>query len=95
MLSLLLADLGLWPAAKPGVPATPPPGAPLFRGCCASDGFAWQGDRIVANFGTVAASAVLFDPAPAWATFASSEFHKGLTLTLNPGVQDAPPVLAA
>ena len=41
------------------------------------------GDRIVANFGSVAASRTLFDPAPAWAAFAGSEFHKGVSLTLR------------
>jgi len=76
----LLADLGLWPAGS----AQPPPAAPLFRGCCASDNFSWQGDRIVADFGTVVSSKVLFDPAPSWATFSGSEFHKGVLLTLRP-----------
>lgn len=75
----ILADLGLRPAAS----ATAPPAAPLFRGCCYSDGFSWQGDRIIANFGSVAASRTLFDPAPGWAAFAGSEFHKGVSLTLR------------
>ena len=75
----ILADLGLRPA--PGAAA--PPAAPLFKGCCYSDGFSWQGDRIVANFGSVAASRTLFDPAPSWAAFAGSEFHKGVSLTLR------------
>lgn len=74
----LLADLGLWAGSGE------PPGAPLFRGCCSSDNFSWQGDRIVANFGSVVASRTLFDPAPSWATFAGSEFHKGVELTLRP-----------
>ena len=75
----ILADLGLRPS--PGAAA--PPAAPLFKGCCYSDGFSWQGDRIVANFGSVAASRTLFDPAPSWAAFAGSEFHKGVSLTLR------------
>ena len=73
----ILADLGLRPG--PGLP----PAAPLFRGCCYSDGFSWQGDRIVANFGSVAASRTLFDPVPGWAAFDGSEFHKGVSLTLR------------
>ena len=58
----ILLDLGLLPAASAAAPAA----TPLYRGCCYSDGFSWQGDRIVANFGSVAASHTLFDPAPAW-----------------------------
>ena len=73
----ILADLGLWPG--PDLP----PAAPLFRGCCYNDGFSWQGDRIIANFGSVAASRTLFDPVPDWAAFAGSEFHKGVSLTLR------------
>lgn len=75
----ILLDLGLLPAASAAAPAA----TPLYRGCCYSDGFSWQGDRIVANFGSVAASHTLFDPAPAWAAFAGSEFHKGVRLTLR------------
>ncbi len=44
--------------------------------------FQWQGDRIIANFGTNPSATVLFHPAPAWALFSSSEFHKGVLLTL-------------
>jgi len=73
----LMADLGLW-----RLPSEPP-AAPLFKGCCASDDFSWQGDRVVANFGSVVSSRTLFDPAPAWALFSGSEFHKGVSLTLT------------
>ena len=81
----LLSDLGLWDRKAE------PPAAPLYAGCCAtpdpSDAkdvpFSWQGDRIVATFGQVAAFRTLFDPAPAWATFNGSEFHKGASLTLR------------
>ena len=76
----ILQDLGLWPAKS----SAAPPAAPLFKGCCASDNFSWQGDRIVANFGTVVSSRTLFDPAPDWAVFSGSEFHKGVLLTLKP-----------
>ena len=79
----LMADMALW-----GHNDTrgEPPGAPLFKGCCYSDGFSWQGDRIIANFGKVVSSQVLFDPAPAWAAFNGSEFHKGVRLVLDASV---------
>jgi len=75
----LLADIGLWPSSPP---IKEPPAAPLYLGCCYSDNFSWQGDRIVANFGTVRSSRVLFDPVPDWAAFEDSEFHKGVQLEL-------------
>jgi hypothetical protein len=71
------ADLGIWPAG------TEPPASTLFRACCFSDGFDWQGDRIIANFGRAGESTLLFDPAPAWAAFEASEFHKGVLFTLH------------
>ena len=60
-----------------------PPGSRLFKSCCFNDGFSWQGDRIVANFGSAPETRVLFDPAPEWAAFDGSEFHKGVELTLT------------
>lgn len=75
----MLADLGLWKLS-----AGQPPAAPLFKGCCYNDDFSWEGDRIIANFGSVVSSKVLFDPAPEWASFPTSEFHKGVALTLQP-----------
>ena len=74
----LMVDLGVW--SQPGVA---PPGSTLFKSCCFSDEFSWQGDRIIANFGGKAQSRSLFDPAPAWAAFDSSEFHKGVLLTME------------
>lgn len=74
----LLFDLGVW-----GQPTVAPPGSTLFRSCCVSDGFSWQGDRVVANFGSKPQTRALFDPAPAWAAFDSSEFHKGVLLTME------------
>lgn len=78
----LLHDLGLWPN-----PTVNPPSAPLFKGCCGGEvpPFAWEGDRIVANFGAppTPVATILFDPAPAWATFNNSEFHKGVMLQLS------------
>ena len=74
----LMVDLGLWKAAS-----AEPPAAPLYKGCCYNDNFSWQGDRIVSNFGTAVASEVLFDPAPEWAAFNTSEFHKGVRLVLQ------------
>lgn len=74
----LLVDLGVW-----GEGAGAPPGAKLFNGCCYNDNFSWQGDRIVANFGRVTSSEVLFNPAPAWAAFNTSEFHRAVVLTLQ------------
>lgn len=73
----LAADLGFWAASNP----VAPPSAKLFKGCCAGDSppFAWQGDRIIANFGKNPVSTVLFDPAPAWV---ADEFHKGVILEL-------------
>jgi hypothetical protein len=56
----ILHDLGVWPDAK-----SDPPGAPLYKGCCGGDTppYAWQGDRILANFGMKnPTSTVLFDP---------------------------------
>ena len=79
----LMADMGLWAHADP---RGEPPGAPLFRGCCFNDNFSWEGDRIIANFGKAVASKVLFDPAPAWAEFDGSEFHKGVYVVLNASV---------
>jgi hypothetical protein len=76
----LMADMALW--GRNGTRGEPP-GAPLFKGCCYSDGFSWEGDRIIANFGSVVSSQVLFDPAPAWAAFSGSEFHKGVRLVLD------------
>jgi hypothetical protein len=76
----LLADIGLWPRAS----TVEPPAAPLYKGCCYNDGFGWQGDRIIANFGRVEGYRVLFDPAPAWAAFNTSEFHKGIQVVLAP-----------
>lgn len=74
----ILFDLGLWSSK------IEPPAAPLYRGCCYSDGFSWQGDRIIATFGKVVSSQILFDdPVPTWAAFPSSEFHKGMRLTLE------------
>ena len=72
----LAADLGFWTHSL----ATPP-SAKLFKGCCAGDSppFAWQGDRVIANFGKDPTSTVLFDPAPAWV---ADEFHKGVILEL-------------
>ena len=46
-------------------------------------GLRQEGDRIVSNFGTAVASEVLFDPAPEWAAFNTSEFHKGVRLVLQ------------
>lgn len=74
----LMFDLGVW--SKPGVA---PPGSTLFKSCCFNDDFSWQGDRIIANFGGKPQTRVLFDPAPAWAAFDSSEFHKGVLLTME------------
>jgi len=75
----LATDLGIWPAGS----AKPPPASTLFHACCYSDGFDWQGDRIIANFGRAGASTLLFDPAPAWAAFDGSEFHKGVAFTVH------------
>ncbi|KAL1522388.1 hypothetical protein AB1Y20_017378 [Prymnesium parvum] len=72
----LLSDLGLWPATA----QKEPPASPLFKSCCYSDDFSWQGDRIISNFGTVTSSKKLFDPAPPWAC---GELHKGVMLTLQ------------
>lgn len=74
----LMADLGVW-----NISMGEPPASPLYKGCCYSDAFSWQGDRIVATFGKVLSSKVLFDPAPSWASFVGSEFHKGVTLSLS------------
>ena len=74
----LAADLGISPSG-----GAEPPAATLFRACCYSDGFDWQGDRIIANFGRAGESTLLFDPAPAWAAFEGSEFHKGVLFTLH------------
>lgn len=86
----LMADIGLWPYGP-----KEPPAAPLFDGCCCTPfgpwdtPFSWQGDRIVATFGTPAASRHLFDPAPEWAcndelrNTTGAEFHKGVHLTLE------------
>jgi len=86
----LLSDI--FPSWKP---ADEPPAAPLFTGCCCTPfgpwdtPFSWQGDRIVATFGTPAASRHLFDPAPRWACSdelrktTKSEFHKGVFLELE------------
>lgn len=76
----LLHDLGQWPT-----PAVNPPSAPLFNGCCGGETppFAWEGDRIVANFGSYPATTVLFEPVPDWAVFPNSEFHKGVILSLK------------
>jgi len=72
----LAGDLGFWTHSLVN-----PPSAKLFKGCCAGDSppFAWQGDRIIANFGKDPVSTVLFDPAPAWV---ADEFHKGVILEL-------------
>lgn len=75
----LATDLGIWSGT------TEPPAAPLYYGCCYSDGFDWQGDRVIANFGTVVESHILFDPAPSWANMSAtpSEFHKGMRAILQ------------
>lgn len=73
----LATDLGMWHSQAD------PPAAPLYYGCCFSDGFQWQGDRVVANFGSVTSSEVLFDPAPSWAAGPKSEFHKGMRAMLE------------
>jgi len=73
----ILSDIGLWPK---GATQPEPPSSTLFKGCCLGDNFSWQGDRIIANFGTVLSSKVLFDPAPEWAV---GEFHKGVELKLR------------
>lgn len=73
--------LGLWRTSSNSAP----PGAPLYNGCCYSDGFAWQGDRALANFGSLVSYKIMFDPAPVWAgsaKFNQSEFHKGVMITL-------------
>jgi hypothetical protein len=74
----LAADLGIWPSSS-----AEPPASTLFHACCYSDGFDWQGDRIIANFGRAGESTLMFDPAPAWAAFDGSEFHKGVAFTLH------------
>merc|ERR1711998_164095 len=71
-------DLQIWSSAPAEPPATP-----LYYGCCYSDDFQWQGDRIIANIGDVSSSEVLFDPAPSWAASDTSEFHKGVRATLQ------------
>lgn len=38
----------------------------LYKTCCSNDGFTYQFDRIVANFGEDMQSTLLFDPTPAW-----------------------------
>ena len=85
----LMTDIGLWSSTDE------PPAAPLFEGCCCTPfypgdtPFSWQGDRIVATFGTPTASRHLFDPAPQWACndelrkSTGAEFHKGVMLTLD------------
>ena len=77
----LATDLGIW--EKKGEPPAPP----LYYGCCFSDGFQWQGDRIVSNFGKFVNSQILFDPAPWWANQTTepytSEFHKGIRALLQ------------
>lgn len=76
----IIYDLGLWSNA-----ATNPPSAPLFKGCCGGETppFAWEGDRVIANFGSTSQSTVLFDPTPTWADFNNSEFHRGVLFTLH------------
>ena len=68
--------------ADMGVHAAPLQASPLFRSCCYSDAFSWQGDRIIATFGRAAHFEPLFDPTPAWAAFPGSEFHRGVRLSL-------------
>ena len=75
----LFADIGAWPAAKA---QQDPPGAPLFKSCCYSDGFSWEGDRVLSNFGYAGWSTRLFEPTPAWAAFPLSEFHRGVRVEL-------------
>jgi len=79
----ILSDLGLWPPPGGTAAGDAPAAAPLFQSCCANDDFSWQGDRIAANFGKVVDARRLFDPAPAWALFNGSEFHKGVQITLQ------------
>jgi hypothetical protein len=60
-----------------------PRAAPLFPGCCQNDGYQWQGDRAMANFGAVSSSHVLFEDPPTWANCSVSEFHKGVSLVIE------------
>ena len=60
-----------------------PIAAPLFSGCCQNDGYQWQGDRVMTNFGTVNTSSILFNDPPSWANCTGSEFHKGVSLVID------------
>jgi len=73
----LASDLGIWHSQFE------PPSTPLYYGCCYSDGFQWQGDRIISNAGSLLDHTVLFDPVPSWAAFEESEFHKGVRAMLK------------
>jgi len=79
----LMNDLGLWSSQESRPPATP-----LYRGCCLNDGFQWQGDRIILNFGDAKSifSRVLFENASSlpWVqSCPNSEFHKGVLMSVS------------
>jgi len=78
----LATDLGIWRSNNITVG---PPAAPLYYTCCYSDNYEWQDSRIVANFGQIVESKLLFDPAPWWANASArpSDFGKGVQVVLE------------
>ncbi|CAE8605934.1 unnamed protein product, partial [Polarella glacialis] len=51
--------------------------SPMYESCCykTKDGFKWDFDRIITNFGKITTSTLMDDPVPSWAAIS---LHKGV-----------------